>query len=110
MSDFVETLPQPINYALKAPILVEHIWPSIVSDENKRKNEYICDQRRKSAIDRECINSSNCQQSRNSILQAKDSETQDNAQDDAYDQQDDPYDQQDDVYDELNEYVGLTEK
>jgi 5'-3' exonuclease len=40
-TDMVSILPEPINVALKAPILVEHVWPSIMSDKHKEKRKYI---------------------------------------------------------------------
>ena len=56
MSDVVNVLPEPINYALKAPILVEHIWPILVSEENRKKNAYKSERRRKSSNGQVTIN------------------------------------------------------
>ena len=42
--DMVQILPEPINVALKSPILVEHVWPSLTSDKHKEKKNYIHNQ------------------------------------------------------------------
>ena len=87
MSDVVNVLPEPINYALKAPILVEHIWPILVSEENRKKNAYKSERRRKSSNGQVTINIEDSQRT-----SCNDNEEDSTADDVA-------------IYDELDEYV-----